>query len=115
MREKNRRVLRRLSERRLLRHHADVVVHDLQKSSLDREPTVSAAPRKPQLSTTEQRHHRRVTLENAHFAIVSGGHYRFDLPLEQDGLGRDDGDLEHDQLCASVLAFATASSMLPTI
>ena len=97
-------IVRRSRERadlgrgRSLRDDTHEVVGDLKKPAFYLEQTRSRAIADAQLTATEERHHRRVASENPHLAVERGSYNRFRVPLEENRLGRDHGNLEHVRL-----------------
>ena len=107
----NRAGMTRLRLRRVLRDDPNLVVHDLEKSTLDAESRPRA---EPEVALAEKGHHRRVTREDADLTVERRGDDGIRRPLEQHRFRRDDRDGEHDQPC-SFLAFSTTSSMPPAM
>ena len=65
----------------------DPVVHDLEKSTPDREPTHVTCPTNTQRTLTKKRHERRVIRQDADLAIEGGRNHRIRLTVEHRGLG----------------------------
>jgi hypothetical protein len=65
----------------------DPVVHDLEKSALNGEPTHLTSPTNAQRPYAEERHERRVVRQDADLAIIGGRDDRVGLTVEHRGVG----------------------------
>jgi hypothetical protein len=74
---------------RFLRNDANNVVDDLKKSALDIESLIRTTAAKAKHSVPKERHHRRMSLENADFAIVRRRNNHCCLTLEEYRFGRN--------------------------
>jgi hypothetical protein len=64
----------------------DPVVHDLEKSALDGEPTHLTSPTNAQRTCTEERHERSVIRQDTDLAIIGGRDHRVGLTVEHRGI-----------------------------
>ncbi|HEU4525692.1 MAG TPA: hypothetical protein VFR62_11765 [Gemmatimonadales bacterium] len=63
-------------------HDPDPVVHDLEKTAFDGEPTHQSSPTDAQRPGTQERHERRMVRQNADLTIEGGRDYRVGLTIE---------------------------------
>jgi hypothetical protein len=65
----------------------DPVIHDLEKATLDGEPTHLTAPTDAQRTGTEERHERRVIRQDADLSIESGRDHSVRFTVEHRHIG----------------------------
>jgi len=65
----------------------DAVVHDLEKATLDGEPTHLTTPSDAQRTCTEERHERSVIRQDADLSIESGRDHRVRFTVEHRHIG----------------------------
>jgi hypothetical protein len=67
-------------------HDPDPVVHDLEKSTSDGEPTHGTCPADAQRTHAEERHERGVIRQDADFAVEGRRDHRVSLTVEHSRL-----------------------------
>jgi hypothetical protein len=94
-------------------HDSNPVVYDLKKSTSNGKSAGAACPADGKRACSQESHERRMPRQNADLTVVRRRDDRVGFPVEHRRFRRYNRDLHHE--LPSFSAFATASSMLPTM